>query len=423
VTASDHLLLPEGTRLVHIGPHKTGTTTLQGAFHLARRAASKQGVHYAGPNRQPAHAAQAIAALPDGAAQRRIGSWLHLVDEVRKAREPRVVVSSEWFADARVEGIRRVVSDLDPARVHVVVTLRSLGRMLASQWQQLAQGGWSLPYERWLETIFNDPAGTEGIRFWHRHAHDRLIERWVEVVGRHQVIVVVADDRDRGAVLRAFEQLTGLETGTLVAPDDRSNRSLTAAEVELVRQIHLAIKDLGVDSASRLNLVLFDVAGTLKLRTPDRAEARIETPQWTLDESARLERQVIAAIRAMGLAVIGDLDSLLTKDSAPVITPPPPSDAAFVELAAAASMGLLGGIGLARRSFRRGSVDGWPDPGSRVAAGLTGGLAPDTHEALSTERLVGVLKSRVRGSLSARFGERRRPRSEASVHSPPAEVE
>ncbi|MEJ7756576.1 MAG: hypothetical protein WKF83_09890 [Nocardioidaceae bacterium] len=30
------LLLPKGTRLLHIGPHKTGTTSLQGAFHNNR---------------------------------------------------------------------------------------------------------------------------------------------------------------------------------------------------------------------------------------------------------------------------------------------------------------------------------------------------------------------------------------------------
>jgi hypothetical protein len=32
------LLGPEGTRLVHIGPFKTGTTALQGAFHASRTA-------------------------------------------------------------------------------------------------------------------------------------------------------------------------------------------------------------------------------------------------------------------------------------------------------------------------------------------------------------------------------------------------
>src|SRR5207249_2973145 len=45
------LLLPEGTRLVHIGPPKTGTTAVQGAFHARRREVLAQGVRYAGRSR------------------------------------------------------------------------------------------------------------------------------------------------------------------------------------------------------------------------------------------------------------------------------------------------------------------------------------------------------------------------------------
>lgn len=40
------LPLPEGTCLLHIGPHKTATTSLQSAFHAAREAMASQGVHY-----------------------------------------------------------------------------------------------------------------------------------------------------------------------------------------------------------------------------------------------------------------------------------------------------------------------------------------------------------------------------------------
>src|SRR5262245_6188215 len=138
VTAPKVVPLPDGTRLVHIGPHKTGTTTLQGAFHLARRAAALQGVHYAGPNRQPLHAAQEAAAVRqprDGDAPR-LRHWRRLVSEIEAADEPRILVSSEWFADAKPAGIRFAVDNLDPGRVHIAVTLRPLGRILASQWQQ-----------------------------------------------------------------------------------------------------------------------------------------------------------------------------------------------------------------------------------------------------------------------------------------------
>ena len=42
--APDDLTLEAGARLLHIGPHKTGTTAIQGAFDLARGRLAEHGV-------------------------------------------------------------------------------------------------------------------------------------------------------------------------------------------------------------------------------------------------------------------------------------------------------------------------------------------------------------------------------------------
>ena len=42
------VLLEPGTRLLHIGPHKTGTTAIQGALHLARERLAGERVVYPG---------------------------------------------------------------------------------------------------------------------------------------------------------------------------------------------------------------------------------------------------------------------------------------------------------------------------------------------------------------------------------------
>ena len=47
------LRLPDGSRLLHIGPHKTGTTTVQAALHQSRAALAEHGVHLAGSNAHP----------------------------------------------------------------------------------------------------------------------------------------------------------------------------------------------------------------------------------------------------------------------------------------------------------------------------------------------------------------------------------
>ena len=58
------LALPEGTRLPHIGPPKTGTSSLQAAFHQNRPATLDQGVRYAGSSRHSGSAVLAVTGRP-----------------------------------------------------------------------------------------------------------------------------------------------------------------------------------------------------------------------------------------------------------------------------------------------------------------------------------------------------------------------
>ena len=402
MTAPAQVLLPEGTRLVHIGPHKTGTSALQGAFHLARGAASKQGVHYAGPNRQPLHAARQVAALTDSTAGARgeLRQWARLVREIRSAAEPRILVSSEWFADAKEPGIRRIAHDLGPDQTHIVVTLRPLVRILASQWQQHAQAGHPAGFEPWLRTVFTEPESTMGRVFWHRHRHDRLVERWAGVVGLDRITVVVADDHDRDFLLRAFEGLTGLRTGTLSALDDHQNRSLTVAEIELVRRLHGALARAGIDPATRLKLMLFGAALRLRLRVPGPLEPRIEAPAWAVEDSTAIAQEIVRNLGQCGVRVIGNLSSLAAAPPDAGKASDGIGDPDWSALAAAAAMGVLGFSGLARGRRPAGAA-AWPDaaPPRRAAAPLD----MDAIGAVSTPRLVAVFAARIRGAVRSRL--------------------
>jgi len=356
-TSAPALPLPAGARLVHIGPPKTGTTSLQAAFHEAREALIAQGVRYAGRSR---HSAAAILAVTgrrtftaDGAPPPK-ARWIELRDEIRNAPEPRVVLSSEGLSYARPDAIRRVVDDLDPSRVHVVVTLRPVARLLASEWQEHTQSGLRVPFETWLEEVFADPRRGAGRGFWHRQRHDELIARWAEVVGTERATAIVLDERDPGMVLRTFEQLLGLREGTLVLVPDLANRSLTLAELAAVRALHDAFEAEGLAPWQFHNIVRMKAAAYMKQRRPAPDEPRIETPQWALDRATEIAGEIVAGIRASGVRVVGDLDSLalpqvsrLEGDALPDVLVPP-------EIAARMAMGILVASGVAREAAAGG---------------------------------------------------------------------
>ncbi len=307
------LLLPAGTRLVHIGPHKTGTTSLQTALFGARAAMLAQGVRHLGKTRNPAAAVRAVTgqAAPtstDTAPSMRY--WNDLLGEARRAREPRVVLSSEFFSWATPGVVERIARDLDRDRLHVVVTLRPLGRILPSQWQQNVQAGVTQSYDTWLGQVFGDRPGRSRDAFWQLHRHDELIERWAAVLGTERMTAVVVDETDHGMLLRVFEGLLGLSTGTLVAERDLSNRSLTLAEAEAVRAFNVAAKQAGVTKAVQAKAMRYGAAIHMKQRAPSPDEARIETPGWALDQAREVDEAMAVAIAATGIRVVGNLAAL-----------------------------------------------------------------------------------------------------------------
>ena len=368
----DAVLLPEGTRLVHIGPPKTGTTALQGAFHAARAAAEAQGVHYAGRNRHSMSAVQAVLGRQSFYSTEGpppIRHWRKLVDEVRAADAKRVVMSSEFFADANAAAIRTVVDDLDASRVHVVVTLRPLARIIPSAWQQYVQSNLKVSFDEWLDAMLNQDQTKISPSFWHRHRHDRLIARWAEVVGLENVTVVVLDERDHGFVLRAFERLTGLIPGTLVparcrqpVADDARGRGGPGVQHRVPRGGARPTAPQPDDELRRRTLHA--------PAEPPAAALRVEPPQWAAGQGRRGgardgrcdRRERRPGDRRPRARSPRCRQSALVGDHQPPITVPP-------AIAASMAMGVLSASGLATEpptarapAGRAGSHLGAPGP-------------------------------------------------------------
>ena len=307
------LLLKPGGRLLHIGPHKTGTTAIQGAFDLARARLAAHGVVYAGAERQPLLAALAVTGQPAllGGLQPDIADWKKLARDVRGAGAQRAVVSSEFLAGADDAAASRIIEDLGGEQVHVVVTLRPLARILPSQWQQYLQNGYCMPYLEWLGGILSKLPDTPTPGFWRRHRHDELVSRWATAAGTGNLTVIVVDDSDRLMLLRTFESLLGLPNGFLVLEDGVTNRSLTLAEAEVVRLLNKEFRRQKWPDRSYARFMRYGAIEQMKAgRQPSPGEARIVTPAWALERAAEIGAEMARNIRALGVRVVGDLSAL-----------------------------------------------------------------------------------------------------------------
>ncbi|MEU2733040.1 hypothetical protein [Streptomyces griseoviridis] len=337
--------LPAGTRLLHIGPHKTGTTSIQGALFAARDRLPEHGVEFPARTRHPMEAALAACARPAmmGDATPTERHWTRLLRQVDATGRRTSVVSSEFFADAEDDAtVARIVEQLGGERVHVLVTLRPLARIMPSQWQQYVQNGLRMGYQDWLEHMLRKaPYDKPNPSFWRRHRHDRLVERWVRAVGPERVTVVVVDDSDRGGLLRTFEALLGLPAELLQPVPDAANRSLTLAETEMLRNLNKEFRGNGLPDELYSTLVRNGAVMHMKNAcSPAPDDVRISTPGWALESAARIGARTAERITGLGVRVLGD-PALLSAVPPEPARQPPAEPRVAPEVAAQALYGVL----------------------------------------------------------------------------------
>ncbi|MFE2214607.1 hypothetical protein ACFW93_22010 [Streptomyces canus] len=341
--------LPAGTRLLHIGPHKTGTTAIQGALFAARDLLPEHGVVFPAHSRHPMEAALAACARPamigDTAPTEK--HWSRLLEQVGATGGKTSVISSEFFADAEDDDtIARIVEQLGGERVHVLVTLRPLAKIMPSQWQQYVQNGLRMGYDNWLTHMLRKaPYEQPNPSFWRRHRHDRLVERWARAVGAERITVVVVDDRDREGLMRTFEQLLGLPENLLQPVPDAANRSLTLAETEMLRNLNKEFRGNGLPDELYSKLVRNGAVMHMKNAcSPSPEDVKILTPEWAVEAAAEIGARMAGRIGDLGVRVIGDPGLLTAVPKvpapdgipAPRISPEAAARALYGALAAAA---------------------------------------------------------------------------------------
>lgn len=337
--------LPAGTRLLHIGPHKTGTTAIQGALFAAKGLLPGHGVVFPAHSRHPMEAALAACARPamlgDTAPTEK--HWTRLLDQVGATGGKTSVISSEFFADAEDDDtIARIVEQLGREGVHVLVTLRPLVRIMPSQWQQYVQNGLRMGYEDWLTHMLRKaPYEQPNPSFWRRHRHDRLVERWARAVGAERITVVVVDDRDREGLMRTFEQLLGLPENLLQPVPDAANRSLTLAETEMLRNLNKEFRGNGLPDELYSKLVRNGAVMHMKNAcSPSPEDVKILTPEWAVEAAAEIGAEMAGRIGDLGVRIVGDPGLLSAVPKAPVLDAVPAPRMA-PEVAARALYGAL----------------------------------------------------------------------------------
>ena len=205
-----------------------------------------------------------------------------------------------------------MANDLKDFDVEIIFTIRPLTKLLGSSYQQYLKYGIKASYEEWLDDIFHNsekPKFTP--TFWKRHRHEEVMSRWANAFGNQKIHLVVVDESEPDLLYDSFNKILKLPAGTLKEVKGLgSNRSLNYPEIALL----LAINKAFPKDRAWSDYEVFIREGSIRHLTNQIQLAglgtKLLTPQWAVDEAAKLSSNSIAKINDLGIIIYGDLNKL-----------------------------------------------------------------------------------------------------------------
>jgi hypothetical protein len=315
---------------LHIGEPKTGTTFLQQAMWSNRAELAAQGVvlpgHHAQDHFRASQDLRGIQKLASDPAGSWTGEWEILARQATQAAQAgkTAVISHELFSAADGQQAGRAVATLQPAGVHIVITVRDMASLLPAEWQETVKHRNARAWEDWLGDVIDTESVAEDRRqWWFWRVHDTLAigRLWSEFVPPERIHVITMAPRGAGTSLLwdRFASLLGIDPGSVDISRARPNASLGLAETEFLRRLNQAIPAEVPDWFYMWNVkegvahkALADREASGRLTLPADREA------WAKDQAEIL----ITGLQDSGYDLIGDLNELRPRTPAgPGVTP------------------------------------------------------------------------------------------------------
>ena len=298
--------------VLHAGFHKSGTTALQHSFASSTELLLSHGIDYP-PSSRHAHHRPAWGLTGRVWGWRNNGGrlisdsmWKQFVRRVNRSTKT-VLISSEFFTEAKEEQIARIRRDFESTPIEIVFTSRPFIKILASSYQQFLKYGVRIRYDKWLDEMFHRHESSKVTpSFWPRSQVDEVVGKWVEVFGRDNVTVILADESEPQFIFDQFAEILELPTGSLKPVATGLNRSMTLEETHLLFLIN-GIYDRSNGWDEYRAMIRDGYVRFLSDHTsPREGASRVPTPAWAVEEGLALTQKHLAGIKGMGITIRGD---------------------------------------------------------------------------------------------------------------------
>jgi hypothetical protein len=317
---------------LHIGEPKTGTTFLQQVMWRNRSELAAQGVVLPGHHPQDHYRAsqdlRGIPKLASDPAGSWSGEWEILARQAQQAGRV-AVISHELFSAADGPQAERAVASLQPAEVHVVLTVRDMATLLPAEWQETVKHRNARGFHDWLEDVIDRESYSADRRqwwFWRVHDTRAILDIWAAYVPPERIHVITTPPRgsDNGLLWQRFAALLDVDPASVDITRARANTSLGLPEIEFLRRLNEVLPDEVPDWFYMWNVKEAVAHRALAARP---REGRLVIPADRDDWARKQADTLIAALGDSSYDIVGDLDELRPADppdaAEPSATPSP----------------------------------------------------------------------------------------------------
>lgn len=320
---------------VHVGLPKTGTTFLQDRLWRNRDLAlDSAGLLYPG-NRIDDHFHAAAHLQPerylDWADPAHAGAWPAMVAQMR-AWPKTSLVSHELFATAGPEQIARLLGDLDFAdEVHVILTVRDLGRQLPSVWQENVKNQRQADFAEFLASVHDhtlgEPAESGAEPFWEFQDTVRIARDWGAQVGPervHLVTVPASGSAGPDALWQRFLGVLGADPAVVDLTAPGTNTSLSASQTEFLRRLNSRLQPDQIAWQRYERVIKGKLIGEVLFAVPAGPGQGLDDEQraWAAITAA----QMVGELAAAGYQVHGSLTDLQVTVGGGELSGPPETE-------------------------------------------------------------------------------------------------
>ncbi|MDQ4086192.1 MAG: sulfotransferase [Actinomycetota bacterium] len=324
---------PSGTAprpvYLHLGAPKTGTTYLQAMLGAHRDRLLDDGCYYPATGTS-AHHVEARD-LRDARPRRYVhpsgpGSWDRLVRNVHDWQGQGIaLISSELLVFTKPDQVERALRSLQPAEVHLVVTVRDLVRQIPAVWQETVKNGSTKGYDEFVRRLVEDEEGNGPRGLWNAQDPVRILDRWGQGIPPERVhlVTVPPPGSDPRLLWNRFAQVIGVDPENYPPVPQPANTSLGAAETEVVRRINAQVEKASWPFYSK-HIKNGIAQGVLAGRS---GGPRLLLPEEVLPLVERRTKRINETLAGRGYDIVGSLDDLLPGPDRRGVGPVPEPDA------------------------------------------------------------------------------------------------